>query len=95
MAKQALKEKDKKAEEAQEIKEEKSLFKKEKRKPKGGNEERYNALIQENKLLFTIDLIKEKLKHAYGLKDETQMKSEIIELCESVENRHSIGSQSF
>ena len=90
-SRETLKEKDKKAEEAQEIKEEKSLFKKEKRKPKGGNEERYDALIQENKLLFTIDLIKEKLKHAYSLKDETQMKSEIIEiieLCESVENRH-------
>ena len=90
-SRETLKKKDEKAAEAQKIKEKKSLFKKEKRKPKGGNEERYNALIQENKLLFTIDLVKEKLKQAYGLKDETKMKSEIteiIELCESVDNRY-------
>ena len=29
---------------------------------KGAREERYNALIKENKLLFTADLVKEKIR---------------------------------
>ena len=30
-----------------------------------GQEERYDSLLQQNKLLFTVDLIKEKLSDAY------------------------------
>ena len=33
----------------------------------GGNEELYDALLKENKLLFLSDMVKEKLSHAYTL----------------------------
>lgn len=41
------------------------LFKTEDIKRKSGYEAKYDALLQENKLLFTLDLIKEKLSAAY------------------------------
>lgn len=52
---------------------------------------RYERLISENKLLFTCDLIKEKLKNAYKLRDGAQMAEEIIsviDLCVSTKNIH-------
>ncbi|MBR4760796.1 MAG: hypothetical protein IK078_11710, partial [Lachnospiraceae bacterium] len=42
-------------------------------KRKSGYEEKYDALLKENKLLFTLDLIKEKLSAAYAMTDEVQM----------------------
>lgn len=59
------------------------------RKP--GYVDQYDALLQDNKLFFTLDLIKEKLTHAYKLDDETQMASEIIgimEICQASLNPH-------
>lgn len=90
-SRETLQKKDEKAEKEQAVKQKEFLFKKKKKKLKGGNEEKYNALIKENQLLLTIDLIKEKLKLAYKLTDETEMEAEIteiIDLCESVKNRH-------
>ena len=58
---------------------------------KGGREERYNALIKENKFLFTADLVREKIRHSYAAGTVDQMKAElneIIELCEGTENKH-------
>ena len=58
---------------------------------KGGKEDRYNALIKENELLFTADLVKEKIRHAYEAGTVDQMKAElkeIVEICEATENKH-------
>ena len=51
----------------------------------------YESLIRENKLLFTVDLIKEKLSAAYALTDEVKMAgavSEIMALCHGTGNDH-------
>ena len=56
-----------------------------------GYEDRYEELINENKLLFTIDIIKEKITLAYKETSEAQMADriiEIIDLCKSTHNRH-------
>jgi Transposase and inactivated derivatives len=68
-----------------------SLFKTESIVRKEGYEARYNALLQENKLLFTIDLIKEKLALAYSRHDESRMAEDIIsimDLCKATGNPH-------
>ena len=59
----------------------------------GGNVERYEKLIKENKLLFTADLVKEKLSAAYEMKDEAEMSNsinEIIDICNATKNEHFI-----
>ncbi len=59
----------------------------------GGNVERYEKLISENKLLFTTDLVKEKLSDAYTMKDEIEMSNsiiEIIDICNETKNQHFI-----
>ena len=58
---------------------------------KAGYMERYETLLRENKLFFTLDLIKEKLTAAYELTDEAKMASEISEimnLCRASKNEH-------
>ena len=67
------------------------LFKTEDVKRKGGNEAKYDALLQENKLLFTIDLVKEKLRDAYEMTDEAKMADaiiDIIDVCKATGNKH-------
>ena len=67
------------------------LFKTEDVKRKSGYEEKYNALLKENKLLFTLDLIKEKLSAAYAMTDEVQMSdaiSDIMDICKATGNKH-------
>lgn len=67
------------------------LFKTEDVKRKSGYEEKYDALLKQNKLLFTLDLIKEKLSSAYGLTDEAKMAeaiSDIMDICEATGNKH-------
>lgn len=56
------------------------LFKTEDIKRKGGNEAKYDALLQENKLLFTLDLVKEKLASAYAMDDEAKMAEAVIDI---------------
>lgn len=59
------------------------------RKP--GYTQRYEALLRENRLFFTLDLIKEKLKNAYMMTDEPAMAEEIIEImdiCAATRNPH-------
>ena len=56
-----------------------------------GYEQRYDKLLEENKLLFTLNLIKEKLTLAYSRNDESQMAEDIIEimeLCHATQNKH-------
>lgn len=58
---------------------------------KGGNESRYDKIMDENKLLFKAELIKEKLTYAYTLDDTKEMEkaiNEIIQLCEEDGNKH-------
>jgi transposase len=58
---------------------------------KKGYVDRYDTLIRENKLFFTLDLIKEKLTQAYRLTDEAHMAAEIIDIidiCEATVNPH-------
>ena len=67
------------------------LFKTEDVKRKGGNEAKYDSLLQENRLLFTIDLIKEKLSDAYAMTDEVKMADaiiDIIDICNATGNKH-------
>ena len=86
-----LQHKDKLAKKADKIRDGNELFNTLGISFKEGNEERYNKLISENPLLFTIDMIKEKLANAYELNDELIMKEcidEIIDICNSSENDH-------
>lgn len=56
-----------------------------------GYETRYDELLQENQLLFTLDLIKEKLTLAYQKTDEAEMAddiSSIIDTCVATKNEH-------
>ena len=58
---------------------------------KGGHEERYDELLSQNKLLFTLDLIKESLTLAYSRNDEARMSENIISImdtCKSTKNEH-------
>ena len=58
---------------------------------KGGREERYDRLIAENTLLFTVDLVKDMLDAAYRCTNMDEMRdkvSEIIHICQETENTH-------
>ena len=58
---------------------------------KTGYEEKYDALLRENTLLFTLNLIKEKLDEAYTDTDEARMAEKIIDImdiCEATGNPH-------
>ena len=60
---------------------------------KGGRRAKYQRLIQENELLFTVDLVKDMLDQAYRCTSETDMIDqicEIIETCWESENPHFI-----
>ena len=67
------------------------LFKTEDMKRKSGYEAKYDTLLQENQLLFTLDLVKEKLSAAYTLADEARMAgaiSDIMDICQATGNKH-------
>ena len=90
-SRETLKQKDEDARNNKILSEAGLLFHKPEVVQKGGNLEHYEELISQNKLLFTADLIKEKLKHAYEADTELKMKrriNSIIRLCEGTENRH-------
>ena len=72
-SRKTLQSKDADAREERQIHKGSSLFKTDSIVRKEGYEERYDALLQENQLLFTLDLIKEKLSLAYSQKDEAVM----------------------
>ena len=67
------------------------LFKTENIVRKEGYEARYDKLLKENSLLFTLDLVKEKLSEAYKRTDETEMMndlSDIMDICRATGNKH-------
>lgn len=68
-----------------------NLFGKPEVKQKSGIQKEYERLIQENKLFFTADLVKEQLSKAYSTNSERGMKihiNRIIRICEATENKH-------
>lgn len=91
-----LERKDKEAEESADTAKQKSqersvLFRAPERKRHGGYVAKYEALLQENKLLNTMDIVKEQLLAAYTETSEAAMAKridEIIETCSSTGNRH-------
>ena len=89
---QTLRKKDDKAKEDRKANIETKIFDGGKQKEtRGGNEELYDALLKENKLLFLSDMVKEKLSHAYTLDDECIMAkeiTEIIDICNDSGNKH-------
>ena len=57
----------------------------------GGYEARYDQLLQDNKLFFTLDLVKEKLSEAYKMTDRYRMADaidDIMGICEATGNKH-------
>jgi transposase len=90
-SKRTLVKKDKEAEEEKIISKGSSLFTKEPVIRKSGYIDRYEDLLSQNKLLFTLDLIKEKLAEAYRTKNEVEMAnmiSDIMDICTSTGNKH-------
>lgn len=86
-----LQKKDQEAAEGKVIKPGSTLFNMPEVKRKGGNVEKYKALLKENALLFSLDLVKEQLSSAYAEHDETRMAEKInavIDTCRSTENSH-------
>lgn len=68
-----------------------SLFNEEEIKQKAGIEKEYKELLEQNKLFFTIDVIKEQLERAYKTKYERGMKihiNRIIRTCRATDNTH-------
>ncbi len=69
------------------------LFGTEDRKRTEGYEARYDELLNQNKLLFTCDLVKEKLVSAYVCDSRAKMEKELTELlvqCAGSKNDHLI-----
>ena len=86
-----LQKKDEEADAGKVIHKGSTLFQTEDITRKGGNEAKYDELIQENKLLFTLDLVKEKLSMAYSMTDEAKMAEaviDIMDICEATGNKH-------
>ena len=90
-SKQTLARKDREAEDGKILSKGSSLFSKEQVVRKDGHLARYEDIIRQNKLLFTLDLIKEKLCEAYKMTDEPSMAgaiTEIMDMCMATGNNH-------
>lgn len=90
-SRELLEEKDLEGEQKKVIEKSGEIFKRNEVVRKTGYVALYESLIKENRLLFTIDLIKEKLSLAYTLTDEVKMAEsicEIMALCHETGNRH-------
>ena len=90
-SRKTLQSKDADAREGRQVHKGSKLFKSDSIVRKEGYEKRYDALLQENQLLLTLDLVKEKLTLAYSRKDEALMAEDIIsimDICRATGNRH-------
>ena len=90
-SRKTLERKDKEARDGKIISKGNELFCKEEVIRHEGHVAKYEQLLQENKLLFTIDIIKEKLADAYKSTDEPHMAdaiSDIMDLCTATKNEH-------
>lgn len=86
-----LKEKDAEAAEGKIIQKESKMFGVPEIRRSEGYESRYTDLIAQNKLLFTVDLVKEMLEKAYQQKTDTEMADtidQIVETCRATKNKH-------
>lgn len=71
--------------------EKETIFGSREKKRMKGKTFRYDQIMEANSLLFTADLIKEKLSNAYSLRDECLMAKEIgdiMDLCSETKNKH-------
>lgn len=83
-----LQQKDTEAAEGKVLRKGNELFGTENIVRKGGLEQKYDDLLAQNKLLFTLDFVKEKLADAYAERDEPRMAekiTDIIDLCEATD----------
>lgn len=83
-----LQQKDAEAAEGKVLRKGNELFGTENIVRKGGLEQKYDNLLAQNKLLFTLDLMKEKLTDAYAERNEPRMAekiTDIIDLCEATD----------
>lgn len=90
-SKETLKKKDEDAEANKVLKKGSELFQITSITQKGNKVKKYEQIIEENELLFTAELIKEKVTSAYTLRDEKEMKNEIeeiINMCNENGNKH-------
>lgn len=90
-SRETLQRKDREAAEGKVLSKGSDLFNTEEVVRKPGYEAKYDALLKENELLFTLDLIKEKLSEAYRQTSEilmARMMTEIIDLCTVTGNKH-------
>lgn len=90
-SRKTLKQKDQEARDGKVISKGSTLFNKEAKTRKEGYEAKYDELLQQNKLLFTVDLVKEKLSEAYKTLDEAKMSEQIIDIidtCRATKNDH-------
>lgn len=82
---------DKAADEGKLVSKASPLFNKPEVRALGGMENKYQSLINENTLLFTVDLVKEQLNEAFSKKTVTEMRSEmknVIKICREANNKH-------
>ena len=88
---EARERKDRDAEEYRKPEPKPSIFGGKAKEKRGGNLQRYEDLMRENETFFTIDLVKERLSHAYKLTDEIEMGNEIcwiMDFCQESGNSH-------
>lgn len=86
-----LRKKDQEASEGKVIQKGSALFGVPEIKQPGGNEARYDELLKQNKLLFTVDLVREMLSRAFQRDIDTDMANdldEIIDTCRATKNIH-------
>ena len=86
-----LEKRDKQAEDGEKVREGSKLFRTEDIYRKGGHVSKYDALLKENRLFFTADIIKAKLEEAYETSNLPTMRDrivEIIKLCCETANKH-------
>lgn len=92
-SRKTLEEKDRAAEEGKIVVHEGKLFPRMEKVAKGGWQERYRQLLEENTLFSTADIVKEALDLAYKSRNEKEMSDlvrNIMEICRSTENKHFI-----
>ena len=90
-SRKTLQEKDEQAKTGEPITRPTSIFPREEYIRKVGYEAKYDELLSQNRLLFTLDLIKERLALAYARTDEVKMADDIswiMDVCASSVNSH-------
>ncbi|MPM91161.1 ISL3 family transposase ISLdl1 [bioreactor metagenome] len=83
-SRETLQRKDREAAEGKPLSKGGTLFQRAEITRRPGSEEKYDQLIQENQLLFTVDLVKEMLSEAYKAASEPEMAgliTEVMEVC--------------